>query len=148
MTIRFEPHPNHLVVRGLPAASVARGGPGSGFHGHAGRPGERGGSAPGPGEPGSNENAEGGLRYRLLGLASAAQELRISAGDLQLAGNMEGTKDTPEAVQHITNITSLSLQLDEAINQFESYLDSRSADNPDLSQPTGQYPEDDEPTPP
>lgn len=30
-------------------AEVLRGGPGSGFHGHAGRPGELGGSAPGEG---------------------------------------------------------------------------------------------------
>ncbi len=49
MTVDFHPHPDHLVVRGIPTAVAARGGPGSGFHGHSGRPGEIGGSSPGEG---------------------------------------------------------------------------------------------------
>ena len=86
MSLDFQPHPNHLVVRGLPAASVARGGSGSGHFGHAGRPGEKGGSASGGGG-GAKEAA--GLRtatekwmeeYRQSGYETG-QKFRTQSGD-------------------------------------------------------------------
>ena len=72
-----------------------KGGPGSGHHGHAGRPGKHGGSLPGKGGGGKNYQEEAGkLRSDILGkILPMEHELRKRVGEDEWKDFREGMDD-------------------------------------------------------
>jgi hypothetical protein len=65
----------------------SKGGPGSGHHGHVGRPGKRGGSAPGPGRRSSFDRALGHFS------AKARRQVRDSIAEVQQRGLETGNEN-------------------------------------------------------
>lgn len=112
MTVEPTIHPSHLIVRGLPVAEVVRGGPGSGFYGHAGRPGQQGGSAPGGGGAAGKPNGGGGSKGTPVG---GPENFSMTA---QIANNVQGiwSRGTSEQGGHAISTAETEVLLHIAMN--------------------------------